>query len=48
MLKEASEYAVELNSIAGKYEIENFDGKKNDWHYADITVFDAEKGVFKW
>ena len=48
VLKEASEYAVELNSIAGKYEIENFDGKKNNWHYADVTVFDAEKGVFKW
>ena len=46
VLKEANEYAVELNSISGKYEIENYEFKKNDWHYVDITVVDSNKGVF--
>jgi len=46
VLREANEYAVELESMAGKYEIEHYEHKKNDWHYVDITIVDSNKGVF--
>ena len=34
--------------ITGSYMNAGYEGRRNDWHYADITVHDADRGVYKW
>ena len=48
--KEASERADidTTHRITGTYEVNGYEGNRNDWHYVEIKVHDAANGVYKW
>ena len=38
----------QIDTIAGDYVIDGYEGNKNDWHYVTIEEVEITRGEFKW
>ena len=48
MVEEVKNAGNADDKIVGNYIIHGYENNKNDWHYVEISVVDANRGVYRW